>query len=99
MPTVERISVLIKSAGRKVGDFPCKDCKKRHPGCSGHCEDYSEHKKKLKTARSEALFATQGRRLAEDLQIKGWKRAVDIKEKKRTSMNIMVKVPRPRSKD
>lgn len=89
MPTVERISVLIKSADRKSGNSPCMGCRKRYPGCSGHCDDYFGWKQKRNTFRKEALAATEGRRISENTLVKDWKQGT----KRRCKMNIVKKAP------
>lgn len=42
-------------------EFPCKECTKRYPGCSDHCEEYQEvkaYKEKLKAKRQKESIYT-----------------------------------------
>lgn len=64
MPTLAEIM-------RRMGLFPCKDCKERHVGCHGECERYKADVEAARAKQNE-IFAKRNKENIAESAVLEW---------------------------
>ena len=57
-----------------MGEFSCKNCEERHPGCHDHCESYRKQREEMDKKKAQRLKVKTS-----EFQYSGYKRERDAR--------------------